>query len=182
MWYMVWVTMGERELQRIEVLTQVSDGRLSVDAAANVLALSRRQIFRLLKSFRAMGAMAVRHKARGRPPNNRIKDERRDYAVGLVREKYADFGPTLAAEMLASHHAFTVSRETLRHWMMAAGIWLPRKQRRQFHQPRLRRECLGELVQIDGSEHRWFEDRAPPCRAKVNFGVWFHAAAYASSS
>lgn len=164
---MTWVTMSERELQRIEALTQVVDGRLSVSAAANVLSVSRRQIFRLLQSFRAKGAMAVRHKARGRPPNNRIKGERRDYALGLIREKYSDFGPTLAAEMLAKHHDFTVSRETLRHWMLAAGIWLPRKQRRQFHQPRLRRECLGELIQIDGSEHRWFEDRAPPCTLLV---------------
>ena len=164
---MVWVTMSERELQRIEVLTQVVDGRLAVDAAATVLALSRRQVFRLLKSFRATGAMAVRHKARGRPPNNRIKGERRDYALGLIGERYADFGPTLAAEMLAEHHDFTVSRETLRHWMMAAGIWLPRKQRRRFHQPRLRRECLGELIQIDGSEHRWFEQRGEPCTLLV---------------
>jgi len=164
---MVWVTMSERELQRIEVLAQVVDKRLSVDAAANVLVMSRRQVFRLLKSFRHDGALAVRHKARGRPPNNRIKDARRDYALALIREHYADFGPTLAAEMLVKHHAFSVSRETLRRWMTAVGIWLPRKHRRKFHQPRLRRECLGELIQIDGSEHRWFEDRGPPCTLLV---------------
>ncbi len=163
----VWVTMSERELQRIEVLAQVVDGRLGIDAAAHVLAISRRQVFRLLKPFRANGAIAVRHKARGRPPNNRIKNAKRDYALALIRENYADFGPTLAAEMLAKHHAFAVSRETLRHWMAEAGIWLPRKQRRKFHQPRLRRECLGELIQIDGSEHRWFEERGDPCTLLV---------------
>ena len=163
----VWVTMSERELQRIEVLSQVMDGRLAVDAAAHVLAISRRQVFRLLKSFRTDGALAVRHKARGRPPNNRIKTAKRDYALALIRENYPDFGPTLAAEMLAKHHAFTVSRETLRCWMTKAGIWLPRKQRRKFHQPRLRRECLGELIQIDGSEHHWFEERGDPCTLLV---------------
>ena len=78
-----------------------------------------------------------------------------------------DFGPTLAAEMLAQHHGLRISRETLRKWMVEAGIWLSRRQRRQFHQPRLRREALGELVQIDGSDHRWFEDRADPCTLLV---------------
>ena len=84
-----------------------------------------------------------------------------------MRGAYADFGPTLAAEMLAEKHGLTVSRETLRNWMRDAGLWLSRQQRRQFHQPRLRREALGELVQIDGSEHRWFEDRADPCTLLV---------------
>lgn len=163
----MWVTMSERELQRIDVLSQVMDGRLSVDAAAHVLAISRRQIFRLLKLFRNDGAIAIRHKARGRPPNNRIKNGKRDYVLALIRENYTDFGPTLAAEMLAKHHAFIVSRETLRCWMTQAGIWLPRKQRRKFHQPRLRRECLGELIQIDGSEHHWFEERGDPCTLLV---------------
>ncbi len=69
--------------------------------------------------------------------------------------------------MLAQHHALTVSRETLRKWMVEAGIWLSRRQRRTFHQPRLRREALGELIQIDGSEHRWFESRADPCTLLV---------------
>lgn len=78
-----------------------------------------------------------------------------------------DFGPTLAAEMLAEYHGFKVSRETLRKWMVEDGIWLSRKQRRRFHQPRLRRECFGELIQIDGSDHRWFEDRAGPCTLLV---------------
>lgn len=85
----------------------------------------------------------------------------------LVKESYPDFGPTLAAEMLSDQHGFKVSRETLRKWMIADGIWLPRKERRKFHQPRLRRECLGELIQIDGSDHHWFEDRGPACTLLV---------------
>jgi hypothetical protein len=87
--------------------------------------------------------------------------------VQLVRDHYLDFGPTLAAEKLAANHGLAVSRETLRKWMAEAGIWLSRKQRRTFHQPRLRRESYGELVQIDGSDHRWFEDRADPCTLLV---------------
>jgi hypothetical protein len=91
----------------------------------------------------------------------------REFAVTLVSEKYRDFGPTFAAEKLAEDHDLKVSRETLRKWMQDAGIWLSRKQRRTFHQPRLRRECLGELIQIDGSDHRWFEDRGPGCTLLV---------------
>ncbi len=85
----------------------------------------------------------------------------------MIRTHYADFGPTLATEALAERHAIHVGRETLRRWMMADGMWLSRKQRKTFHQPRLRRESYGELVQIDGSEHRWFEDRAEPCTLLV---------------
>jgi hypothetical protein len=103
----------------------------------------------------------------GRPSNNRNNDGVRDYAVTLVGERYADFGPTLAAEKLAERDGLRVSRETLRSWMVDAGLWLSRKQRRTFHQPRLRREAYGELVQIDGSEHRWFEDRGAPCSLLV---------------
>src|SRR4051812_43162274 len=159
--------MSERDLQRIEVLAEVSVGRRTVVAAAAVLALSVRQVHRLLQAYRRGGGAAIVHKARGRPSNNRIPDEVRTDATELVRGAYADFGPTLAAEVLAEKHALTVSRETLRGWMLDAGLWRSRKQRRQFHQPRLRREALGELVQIDGSEHRWFEDRAEPCSLLV---------------
>ncbi len=164
---MGWVMMSERELNRIEVLAQVDDGRLSVQNGANMLDITKRQMFRLLRRYRTEGAAAIRHKARGKTPNNKIHKAKRDYAVALVKENYEDFGPTLAAEMLAEHHGFKISRETLRKWMVDAGIWLSRKHRRAIHQPRSRRECFGELIQIDGSDHRWFEDRAGPCTLLV---------------
>src|SRR3954466_7703859 len=118
---------------------------------------------------------------RGRPSNNRLPDVLRDQAIALVREHYADFGPTLAAEKLEDRHDLRVSRETLRSWMIQAGVWRPRAERKRFHQPRHRREHiaastsprahrrehLGELIQIDGCEHRWFEDRGPPCTLLV---------------
>jgi hypothetical protein len=159
--------MSERDLQRIQVLSEVTNRRRTIASAAVVLALSTRQVRRLLKAYRLGGGSAIAHKARGRPSNNRLADELRDRAVQLVRSAYADFGPTLAAEMLAQKHGLKASRETLRGWMIEAGLWLSRQQRRRFHQPRLRREALGELVQIDGSEHRWFEDRADPCTLLV---------------
>jgi transposase len=161
------IAMSERDLQRIEILSKVIAGRMTLVSAAHVLDLSERQVRRLLERIRTDGAASIRHKAIGRPSNNRISDGVRDYAVTLVRGRYADFGPTLAAEKLAERDGLRVSRETLRSWMTEAGLWLSRKQRRTFHQPRLRREAYGELVQIDGSEHRWFEDRGPPCSLLV---------------
>jgi transposase len=131
--------MSERELNRIEVLSQVTQRRMTVVTAANVFGLSRRQVHRLLKIFQLNGAAAIRHKARGRRSNNRIDPMVREFAVKLVRDNYIDFGPTFAAEKLAENHGLKVSRETLRKWMQDAGIWLSRKQRRTFHQPRLRR-------------------------------------------
>src|SRR3954454_3494062 len=159
--------MSERDLRRIEVLGEVLRGQRTITSAATVLALSARQVHRLLRRYREYGAGGLTHRARGRRASNRIKAAVREHAIELVRTNYPDFGPTLAAEVLAEKHDLVVSRETLRTWMTTAGLWLSRRQRRHFHQPRLRRECLGELVQIDGSEHRWFEGRADPCTLLV---------------
>jgi transposase len=159
--------MSERDLWRVEVLSEVTSGWRTIASAAAALGLSPRQVHRLLRRYRDQGASGLAHKARGRPSNNRLRDEVQDRALALVRGCYADFGPTLAAEVLAEKHGLRVSRETLRKWMVDAGLWLSRKRRRRFRQPRLRREALGELVQIDGSEHRWFGDRADPCTLLV---------------
>jgi len=105
---------------------------------------------------------------RGRPSNRRLAEATRDRALTLLRERYADFGPTFAHQKLTEEHAFALSVETLRGWMITAGRWVPRAQRRRrSYQPRPRRACLGELVQIDGSEHAWFEDRGPGCTLLV---------------
>jgi hypothetical protein len=88
--------------------------------------------------------------------------------IGILRESYADFGPTLAAEKLRSGHQIDLAKETVRQLQIAAGLWIPRRLRPpKVQQPRARRACLGELVQIDGCDHRWFEDRAPACTALV---------------
>jgi hypothetical protein len=159
--------MSGTELQRIEVLAEVVSRRRTEASAAAILGLSTRQTRRLIVAYRTSGGASVIHKARGRTSNNRLIEGIREYAVELVRANYADFGPSLAAEMLLSKHDLRVSRETLRKWMMAEGLWRSRKQRRSFHQPRLRREAFGELIQIDGSDHRWFEDRCDACTLLV---------------
>jgi hypothetical protein len=120
-----------------------------------------------LRRYRDGGASAIGNQRRGRTSNNRLPDVVRDQAIALVRERYADFGPTFAAEKLADRHDLKVSRETLRSWMRQAGIWMSRAERKRIQQPRHRREHIGELIQIDGSEHRWFEDRAAACTLLV---------------
>ncbi len=161
------VLMSKRELHRIDVLARLDGRRLTTLAAADLMRVTLRQTHRLLKRYRAGGAPAIANLQRGRPSNNRLSDVVRDHAIALVREYYADFGPTLAAEKLAERHDLRVSRQTLRGWMRRAGIWLPRAERKRIQQPRHRREHVGELIQIDGSEHRWFEDRAPSCTLLV---------------
>jgi hypothetical protein len=159
--------MSGQELQRIEVLSEVVARRRTEISAAAVLGLSTRQTRRLLAAYRDGGGGAMIHKARGRTSNNQLIAGIREYVIELVRLRYADFGPSLAAEMLLTKDGVKVSRETLRKWMIEDGLWLSRKQRRSFHQPRLRRESYGELIQIDGSDHRWFEQRGAACSLLV---------------
>ena len=124
-------------------------------------------MWRLLNEFRATGAAGLVSKKRGRPSNRRTAAAVRAAALWIVRQNYADFGPTLAAEKLAAEHGFSFSSETLRKWMIADGLWRDRNQRKRIHQPRPRRECVGELVQVDCSKHWWFEDRGPQCTLLV---------------
>ena len=158
------LSMSKQEFSRLDVLLRVQSGRLRVEDACALLELRRRQVFRLLRGFKQDGAASVLSKRRGKPGNHRLPAEVRTLALSLVRERYADFGPTFAAEKLAELHGCTISRETLRHWMIAGGLWVDRRHRLASpHQPRRRRDCLGELVQIDGSDHAWFEARGERC-------------------
>ena len=157
------LTMSHTELERLEVIQRVRERRLRQEEVARMLGLGVRQVQRLCAAYRDQGAAGLVSGKRGRRSNRRLPDELQHRAMELVRARYADFGPTLAAEKLSEFHDLTVSRETLRKWMVEAEIWVPRKQRRRVQQPRRRRPCRGELVQIDGSEHAWFEERGPRC-------------------
>jgi transposase len=162
------LSVSDAELKRLEVLRDVDRGGLPVRAAAQLLGRSERQVWRLLKAFRVAGVSGLISNKRGRPSNRKTAAAVRAAALWIVRHNYADFGPTLAAEKLAGEHGFSFSSETLRKWMIADGLWLDRKQRqKRIHQPRWRRDCVGELVQVDGSEHWWFEDRGPQCTLLV---------------
>jgi transposase len=162
------LSMSAKELDRLEIIGRVVERRLTQWKAAEQLGLSLRQVERLCRAYRADGAVGLVSRKRGRASNHRLPSAIRERAVDLLRRRYADFGPTLACEKLAEHHGVAISCETLRHWMIDAGLWVPRSQRpRRVHQPRHRRSCLGELVQIDGCDHAWFEDRGPKCTLLV---------------
>lgn len=156
--------MSQREAQRLAVLGEVVAGRMKVKQAAAALGVSDRQVKRLTKRLRAEGSQGVISRRRGAPSNRRIPQELREHYMGLVRQHYGDFGPTLACEYLQREHGFAHSVETLRGWMSEEQLWKPKRRRqRRVHSPRPRRACRGELVQIDGSHHDWFEGRAPWC-------------------
>ena len=121
--------MSKKEFDRLEVLLGVRSGRLRVADACALLNLKRCQVFRLLAGLTHGGAASLVSRRRRRPSNNRLPEAYRDLALSLVRERYADFGPTLAAEKLAEAHGCTISRETLRGWMIAAGLWVDRRHR-----------------------------------------------------
>lgn len=156
--------MSVKEAGRLAVVHQVLDGQLKQAAAAQKLDISVRQVKRLCRRVREQGDAGLISKRRGQRSNRKIDDGVRQTVLELVRQYYSDFGPELAREHLAEHHGFAHSTETLRGWMIEAGLWAPKRWRAQrVHSPRQRRACLGELVQIDGSHHDWFEGRAPKC-------------------
>ena len=162
------IAMSHRELSRLQIFIGLADGRTRVDDAAALMGMGRRQVYRLLQAFRTDGPDALVSKRRGQPSNRAHGGVFRQTCLAIVRERYEDFGPTLAAEKLTEVHGLPIGVETLRQWMIEDGIWVRRRDRqRRVHQPRHRRDCLGELIQIDGCEHWWFEDRGPQCTLLV---------------
>lgn len=156
--------MSQTELTRLEALTNIRSRVLTQAQAAVRLRISERQVRRLWRRFVADGAAGVVSRQRGRPSNNRVSDELVDRALAIVAQRYADFGPTFANEKLRELHAISIGTETLRQAMIRAGLWVPKvKRRKKIHPPRERRPQFGELIQIDGSPHDWFEGRAPRC-------------------
>lgn len=159
--------MSQPELSRLEVIQRVKRKTLKQRQAAELLSVSVRQVKRLCRAYQAGGASALISRQRGRPSNNRLPEKTTKKARQLLRTRYHDFGPTLATEKLAIE-GVSLSVETVRQLLMAEGLWQPRRARRAvIHQLRERRARLGELVQIDGSPHDWFEGRAPKCTLLV---------------
>ena len=158
------VSMSDKELKRLSVLQEICDQRITQSQAAQLLHISERQIRRLLQKYKAQGPAALAHAGRGQISNSRLPEELRLKCLNIVSDQLHGFGPTLAHEKLTTVHGFDISVETLRSWMIAADLWIPRAKRlKRPYQPRYNRDCYGELIQIDGSHHDWFEGRAPKC-------------------
>ncbi|MFH2021710.1 MAG: ISNCY family transposase [Patescibacteria group bacterium] len=160
--------MSKKEVLQIEVFEKLVRKEIKQKTVANLLELSIRQVQRKIHNFKLHGAESLIHKSRGKTSNNKIPQEKLDRAMELIKEKYYDFAPTLASEKLLENHKIKLSVEKLRQEMIEVGIWKPkRKKKAQVHQLRERRACFGELVQLDGSPHDWFEGRAPRCNLNV---------------
>ena len=155
------ITMSMREVKRLKALQEAIEGQITQRHAAEILRLSERQVRRLIRAVRTNGERGIVHKARGKPSNRQITSEDRGIAIRAYRETYMGFGPTLATEKLREREGVCVSKETLRKWLLKEGLWSRRRKGSIHRRHRERKECFGEMVQMDGSHHDWLEGRGP---------------------
>ncbi len=158
--------MSLKERERLEVFCRVKRSELSLIKAAELLGLSYRQTKRSYARYREQGDAGLVHRLRGKPSHRETGESRREAVVARVRERYSDFGPTLAAEYLAQD-GFVVPVETLRRWLVRAGVWQARRRRVEARKWRVPKEHFGEMLPMDGSSHDWFEGRRGSATLRV---------------
>lgn len=157
------ITMSRREAARLHILHQALERKVTQREAASLTGLSDRQVRRLVKRLRAEGDAGICHRARGKASNHRIPKRVKARVLTLFRAQYRDFNLAHATEKLGAVHGITLHAETLRLWLNAAGIPYKKRRARKHRRWRERKPHAGELVQIDGSHHDWFEGRGPAC-------------------
>ncbi len=153
--------MSQKERTRLGVMQQIKEKQLSLVGAAEVLRLSYRQIKRVWRRYEQSGDQGLVHRSRGRASNRAKSGSLKQRVLARYQARYGDFGPTLAAEHLGKE-GLEVDHETLRRWLLAQGLWTIQRRRQKHRQWRERKPCFGQLVQMDGSHHDWFEGRAQP--------------------
>jgi transposase len=160
--------MSDKEIKKTELMSQLAGKQITQRMAAEHLGISVRQVKRLWNKYQKHGAEGLINKSRGKPSHHQLDDEVKKRVVDLILERYRDFGPTLATEKLLEVHGIKISDESVRKIMIAEGLWKHRRKRKlRVFQMRERRACFGELVQIDGSDYHWFEERGPRCTLLV---------------
>lgn len=157
------LTMSPKELERMHLLRQHIAGTLSLEEVADQIGVSARHTYRLKSSFLEHHEEGLIHGLRGRPSNHAYPTREREEIIELYRTRYRDYGPTLFAERLAADRDIVLDAETLRRWLIAAGLWEKHRVRSRHRKQRPRRSAIGAMVQLDGSFHPWFEERADPC-------------------
>ncbi|MBU2052324.1 ISNCY family transposase [Patescibacteria group bacterium] len=155
--------MTQRDIDRVKVLHQAIQRRITQEKAGELLALSREWVNRLCQRIKQNGDRAVIHGLRGKPSNHQLPAGLIDKAIGKIKKKYIGFGPTLAAEKLLELDKITLSVETIRQSMISAHLWEDKERRATHREWRERKECFGEMTQMDGSDHDWFESRGAKC-------------------
>jgi transposase-like protein len=157
------IMLRQKELRRLHVIHKVLQGELRYSTAVELATLSERQLRRIVRRIEQEGDEGIRHKSRGRASNRKTPLKVKERIIGLYRQKYQGFGPTLTAEKLTEIEGIQVSKETVRTFLMESGDWQKGRKRRKYRQWRQRKEHRGELVQMDGSHHDWLEGRGPWC-------------------
>jgi len=155
------IEMSMRDLKRLKVVHDVIGKHITQRVAAEMICLSERQLRRLVRGVREEGDSSIVHKARGKPSNRRMSEKLKKRVMKLYKKKYRGFGPTLASEKLLEVDKIALSEETLRKWLMEVGLWKKKRKRSPHRRWRQRKECFGEMVQMDGSRHDWLEGRGP---------------------
>ena len=157
------LTMSQKEVERLKIISQVEENKLTVTDAAELLEISQRQTYRILKKIKTEGSKGIIHKLRGRKSNRGYSEKFKEEIIGIYRKGYSDYGPTLFSEMLIKYHNKSVSDETLRRWLRENAITTSLRKKRVHRKKRERRSCCGELLQFDGSHHDWFEGHGAEC-------------------
>ena len=157
------VMFRQKELKRLHVIRKVLEKVIKQVEAAKILSLSYRQIQRCVQRVKVEGDQGIVHKSRGRGSNRRLADRVKERVIKLYRKRYPGFGPTLASEKLLEREKIKISDETLRGWLLESGDWKKVRKKGVHRQWRERKEHFGEMVQMDGSHHDWFEGRGPEC-------------------
>lgn len=162
------------ELKRLHVIHKVPDGGIKQVEAADILSLTDRQIRRIVKKIRVEGDAGIVHKSRGKPSNRRLPKKVKYKVIKIYKEKFSGFGPTLASEKLLEMEGIQINDETLRKWLIESGEWQKTRKNRNHRQWRERKHYFGEMIQIDGSHHDWFEGRGPECvlMGYINVCLW----------
>jgi hypothetical protein len=157
------LTMSQKEVDRLTIVSQIEANKLTVEEGSNLLCISQRHTYRIMKRIKDEGAKGVIHKLRGRHSNRGYSEQLKAEVIGIYRKSYPDYGPTLFSEMLTEYHNISLNHEMLRKWLRQKSITTSLRKKRPHRRKRERRSCYGELLQFDGSHHDWFEARRAEC-------------------
>ena len=157
------LTMNSKERERLKVIHRITNNELTVANPAKSLSMSERQLYRMLKRYRSVGDAGLIHRQRGKPSPRRTAPQIRQQVADLCRQQYRDYGATLFAEKLEEYHQIVLSSKTITRILKSEHLYTPSRHRKPHRKKRDRRACIGEMIQFDGSDHAWFEDRGAEC-------------------
>ncbi len=157
------LTMSRKEVERLKIINQIETKVLTVEEGADLMGISSRQTYRVLKKIKEEGSAGIIHKLRGRKSNRGYPGELKDKVIEIYKAHYSDYGPTLFSEQLVKTHKILVDHETIRKWLRAKAITTTMRRKRSHRKKRERRSCFGAMLQFDGSHHDWFEGRGTEC-------------------